>query len=205
MASFALVSQNKGFTYQALIVDNVGKPIVSKSVKLRFGIIPTSATATAVYEEEHTVTTSETGEINVTIGSSTSILTRTNLSAVNWNIYPMFLSTKVDVGEGFKSLGTTQIQAVPYALHAANGVNATTINTAVGNNALSGNNNTGFGNSAIGVSTLSSNTTGANNTAVGGDALKANTTGYQNVAVGNGALGLNTTGENNNAFGYASQ
>jgi len=151
MASFALLSQNKGFTYQALIVDNLGKPIVSKSVKLRFGIIPTSTTATAIYEEEHTVTTSETGEINVTIGSSNTVLTGTNLSAINWSIYPMFLATRVDIGDGFKSLGTTQLQAVPYALHAANGLNSPS----------------GVNNVAIGADALKDNITGSRNVAVG--------------------------------------
>ena len=205
LASFAMLGQNKGFNYQALIVDNDGKPIVSKSIKLKFGIIPTSITGTAVYEEEHTVTTSETGEINLVVGSSTTVLTGTTLAAINWKTYPMFLSTSVDIGGGYKSLGTTQLQAVPYALFSENGVVATTRNTAVGNNSMSGSSDTGYGNTVVGVSALSSNTTGANNTVVGGEALKVNTTGYQNVAVGNNALGLNTTGDNNNAFGYVSQ
>ena len=165
-----MLGQNKGFTYQALIVDNAGKPIVSKSVKLKFSIIPASTTGTAVFEEEHTVTTSESGEINVVIGTSATVLTGTTLTAINWNTNPMFLSTSVDIGEGYKSLGTTQFQAVPYALYSENGVVATTRNTAVGNNAMSGSNDTGYGNSVIGVSALSSNTTGAINTAVGGEA-----------------------------------
>ena len=205
LGSIAANAQNKGFTYQALIVDNLGKPIVSKSIKVQFSIIPTAATNAAVYSEEHTVTTSETGEINLVVGSSTTILAGTSLAAVNWNVNPMYLSTRVDVGDGYKSLGATQLQTVPYAMYAANGVNATTRNTAVGYNSLSGSNDSGYGNSAIGVLTMIANTTGANNTALGGEALKVNTTGYQNVAVGNNALGLNTSGDNNNAFGYVSQ
>ncbi len=57
------------------------------------------------------------------------------------------------------------------------------------------------GNTAIGLSALTSNTTGNNNTAVGSDALEVNTTGIHNTAVGADALASNTTGGANTAVG----
>ncbi len=202
LASFAVLGQNKGFNYQALIVDNDGKPIVSKSVKLKFGIIPTAITGTAIYEEEHTVTTSETGEINVVVGSSTTVLTGTSLAAINWKTYPMFLSTSVDIGGGYKSLGATQLQAVPYALYAENGVNVPSgpNNVAVGADALK-DNVTGSRNVAVGVGALQANTSSVNN-AVGYLALNKNTTASENNAFGHQALEQNTTGTGNAGFGH---
>lgn len=70
--------------------------------------------------------------------------------------------------------------------------------TALGYNA--GLNNTGSGNTAVGLSALTTNTTGGFNTAIGYQALNANTVGYDNTAVGYQSLLLNT-GQNNIAIG----
>jgi len=76
-----------------------------------------------------------------------------------------------------------------------------TQNTAVGNNALTGNTTGGF-NTAIGGSALHTNSTGILNTAVGSEALAANTTGGGNTAVGRSALNSNSTAGSNTAIGF---
>ena len=76
---------------------------------------------------------------------------------------------------------------------------ASTLNTAVGVNALL--NNTASGNTAMGTGALFFNTTGGNNTAMGSRALNFNTTGGANTATGYFALPVNTTGGNNTAMG----
>ena len=95
--------------------------------------------------------------------------------------------------------------------------NDTTLNTALGKNALSVNTSgvqntaTGFqaltsningsNNTATGRSALRLNTSGNNNTAIGWQALDKNTTGYDNTAIGLNSLFFNTTGNNNTASG----
>jgi polyhydroxyalkanoate synthesis regulator phasin len=76
--------------------------------------------------------------------------------------------------------------------------------TYYGNNACgtnSGSYDCNPGDSAFGVSTLSSETTGNYNTAIGDAALSSNTSGTYNTATGVGALDLNTTGGDNTATG----
>jgi hypothetical protein len=99
------------------------------------------------------------------------------------------------------------------------GKNSLNENTALGVNALSGNNSGAGANTAVGHSTLKANTSGAYNTGIGFYALNANSTGNNNTAVGynslvvntgnsNTAVGsnsltANTSGQNNAAFGFA--
>jgi len=77
-----------------------------------------------------------------------------------------------------------------------------TENTAVGEEALSGN-STGNDNTATGYAALDSNSTGGSNTATGARALLNNTTGSSNTAVGRSALEVNTTGGDNTAVGLS--
>lgn len=72
--------------------------------------------------------------------------------------------------------------------------------TAVGRNALGGN-NSGNWNTAIGRETLSSNTTASNLTAVGNSALVTNTTGSDNTGLGFHSLFYNETGLANTGVG----
>jgi hypothetical protein len=73
-------------------------------------------------------------------------------------------------------------------------------NTAIGLSALTSN-TTGTNNTAVGSSALAANSSGVHNTAVGADALAANTTGGANTAVGNQTLESNTSGGGNTAVG----
>ena len=77
---------------------------------------------------------------------------------------------------------------------------ASTANTALGNNALPG--ATGSSNTAVGDGVLFSNANGSANTASGLHALFNNTTGSNNTANGVYALSANTTGYENTANGY---
>jgi hypothetical protein len=82
------------------------------------------------------------------------------------------------------------------------GVNSLTENTALGVNALSGNNSGDGANTAIGHSSLRANTSGTYNTGIGSYALNANTSGTRNAAFGTMAIQANSTGNNNSGFGY---
>lgn len=100
------------------------------------------------------------------------------------------------------------------------GANASSFNTAVGENSLysltSGNSNTcigynslllnssGSGNTSMGSQTMFSNSTGNLNTAIGYQSLYANTTGNENIAAGVYSLRFNTSGYYNAAYGNQS-
>ena len=73
-------------------------------------------------------------------------------------------------------------------------------NTAIGLSALTSN-TTGTNNTAVGSDALAVNTIGEHDTAIGAYALQSNTTGGANTAVGNEALQSNTTGSGNTAVG----
>jgi hypothetical protein len=78
-----------------------------------------------------------------------------------------------------------------------------TENTAVGFEALNGNQN-GFDNSAVGYLALHNNTTGFHNTALGSYSLRVNTSGFYNLAVGDQTLVSNLDGAQNTAVGHYS-
>ena len=80
------------------------------------------------------------------------------------------------------------------------GALAGTGNTAFGITALSTNSSGGF-NTAIGQNALKLSTSGGNSVAVGYGSLSANTTGSLNVAAGVNSLVANTTGGSNTALG----
>jgi len=82
-----------------------------------------------------------------------------------------------------------------------NNVSSSTINTAIGYNALMVN-TTGNINTAVGAFALQANTMGTTNTAVGAFAMQDNTTGTQNSAFGVWALKNNTVNNFNVAFGF---
>jgi hypothetical protein len=104
-------------------------------------------------------------------------------------------------------------------LTAGKGTNSLNENTALGVNALFGNNSGAGANTAVGHSTLKANTSGSYNTGIGFYALNANSTGNNNTAVGYNSLVVNTgssntavgsnslsaniSGQNNAAFGFA--
>ncbi len=83
------------------------------------------------------------------------------------------------------------------------GLNNSSSNTVVGNNALVSN-STGLNNCAFGLNVLSGNTQGQFNSAFGKNAMQLNTTGSNNSAYGANALYNNSEGGSNSAFGQNS-
>jgi len=95
---------------------------------------------------------------------------------------------------------TTANDASISGLTVGQGALAGTGNTAFGITALSTNSSGGF-NTAIGQNALKLSTSGGNSVAVGYGSLSANTTGSLNVAAGVNSLVANTTGGSNTALG----
>jgi hypothetical protein len=106
-----------GFNYQAVIRDNSGNIIKDKTVGIKISILKGSASGNAVYMEEHSEKTSAQGILNLVIGHGTS---SQKLEDIDWSASTYFMKVEVDANGGstYKPLGTTQLLAVPYAMHA---------------------------------------------------------------------------------------
>lgn len=99
------------FNYQAVLRDADGNLRADASVNIDLILHQGSSTGTAVYEENHSTTTTSFGLVNLEVGSGDPAA----FALVDWSAGPYFLEVKVDD----TSMGTTQLLSVPYALYAA--------------------------------------------------------------------------------------
>jgi hypothetical protein len=116
LTTIVMAQAPQGMNYQATIRNAEGALSINQPVSLRFNIIQGTSTSTAIYQEQHTLTTDDLGSINLVIGNGTA-LTGT-FSQINWALGNYFLGIEVNSGFGYVSLGTTQMLSVPYALYA---------------------------------------------------------------------------------------
>jgi hypothetical protein len=123
--SFIALSQNNGINFQGVGRNSSGAVLASTKISLRFSVIQSSETGTVEYVESKEVTTNAQGIFSVVIGDGTQISKTGNFSDINWKINPKFLKVEMDPagGTSFVAMGTTRLQAVPFAYY-ANGVNA---------------------------------------------------------------------------------
>jgi hypothetical protein len=107
-----------GFNYQAVVRNNVGNLISNQNVKFRLSILSNSETGTVVYSESQSVTTNAFGMANLKAGMGTPV--SGNFNSIEWGSASHFMKVEIDPdnGSSFAHLGTTQLLAVPYALHA---------------------------------------------------------------------------------------
>jgi uncharacterized protein (TIGR02145 family) len=123
--SFIALSQNNGINFQGVGRNSSGAVLASTKISLRISVIQSSETGTVEYVESKEVTTNAQGIFSVVIGDGTQISKTGNFSDINWKINPKFLKVEMDPagGSSFVAMGTTRLQAVPFAYY-ANGVNA---------------------------------------------------------------------------------
>ena len=115
--AFAQVPQ--GIPYQAIARNGQGQPLANTNVKVRFSILDSTATGTAVYVEYHSTTTSALGlfTANVGVGNASA----GTFKIINWGQNYKFLKVELDTtatGNSYIDLGTQQMMSVPYALYA---------------------------------------------------------------------------------------
>jgi hypothetical protein len=116
---FSLLAQTPGsFSYQAVVRNVSGNPIVSQNVACRFSILAGSVGGSVVYSEKHSTTTNQFGMITLSVGNGTD--KTGNLESVSWGTNTYFLKVEIDPagGSAYLNMGTTQLLSVPYALHA---------------------------------------------------------------------------------------
>ncbi|MBK9196130.1 MAG: hypothetical protein IPO17_14375 [Flavobacteriales bacterium] len=123
------IAQNfSGFSYQAVVRDNVGDPVPSQTVGVQVTI---QVGPTDTYVETHSATTDAYGLIALTIGQGTPVggSAIPTFADVQWaSGLPITYSVAVDVtgGTNYTFLSGGPFKAVPFAMHALTSDSSTT-------------------------------------------------------------------------------
>ena len=105
----------QGFSYQAVLRSPNGEIMANKDVNLRISLRAKAIDGNICYQETHEVTTSTGGVIAVVVGQGGS--PSVDFATVPWS-QGIFLQTEVKNNSGWIDMGTSQIMAVPFSLHA---------------------------------------------------------------------------------------
>ncbi len=104
--------------YQAVARDYAGNPLANKNLSLRFSVHSGIASGAIVYQETNTSTTNALGLFTSGIGKGIPVIA--TLAGVYWADGAKFLEVEIDTagGSSFVTMGTSQLNSVPYALFA---------------------------------------------------------------------------------------
>ncbi|MBO4614491.1 MAG: InlB B-repeat-containing protein [Bacteroidales bacterium] len=131
-------------SYQAVIRDNSGNLVANQQISMRISILKESVIGSVeqpsdgrtragggslapdqtinaeVYIETHSVTTNANGLASIEIGAGTPTNAAYSFSSIDWSEGTYFIKTDVDLNGGtrFKTIGTSQLISVPYAMYA---------------------------------------------------------------------------------------
>ena len=108
----------KAFSYQAVVRNSQGKVIAKQPVGIKVEILQGSTEGAVVYAETQTPESSQTGTVNLLIGTGTA--TEGTFADIDWGAATYFLRISMDVqgGSSYEVVSTTQMLPVPYALYA---------------------------------------------------------------------------------------
>jgi hypothetical protein len=104
----------ESFYYEALVRDETGQLVISKSVSFRLSILAGNVSGVVVYSETQKATTNKDGLISLTIGNGSD---RTgNLVSIEWNenIYFLKVETDPDGGTSYSEMSIIQLLNVPF-------------------------------------------------------------------------------------------
>lgn len=108
--------------YQAVARNAAGAVLAGQSVSVRFTIHDATPIGTNVYQETWSgISTNQFGLFTANIGSGTQVGGNA-FSSINWGTGLKYLQVELDPagGSSYINMGTSQLNAVPYALYAAN-------------------------------------------------------------------------------------
>lgn len=125
-----LAQTPQSFKYQAVARNSNGTLIQNQLVAFRISILEGSPSGTLVYQERHTLTTSNYGSVNLDIGLGTVL--QGTFSSIIWSAGQMFLKVELDPagGTAYLDMGTTQLLSVPYALYSRSSENGVPVGSA---------------------------------------------------------------------------
>jgi len=117
LALTAMAQQSPtSFSYQAVVRNASGLPVVSANITLRFTIREGSSGGTIIYQEMQSKTTTSTGLVTANVGQGTMPSGPYPTAAI-WAQASKFLQVEIDPsgGSNYLDMGTTQIMSVPFA------------------------------------------------------------------------------------------
>ena len=126
--SLSAFAQSEGISFQGLARNAAGEVLVSQKISLRLSILLDTESGAVAYVETRQVTTNPQGIFSLVIGDDTALTNSTIFSSIKWNSAPKFIKVEMDPngGSSYQSMGTTRLQAVPFAFYAY-GVDASNV------------------------------------------------------------------------------
>ncbi|HNS17047.1 MAG TPA: hypothetical protein PKI34_04395, partial [Bacteroidales bacterium] len=102
------------FKYQAVVRDKTGQVLASQDISLQISILQSATNGPEIYQEVHSVTTSELGLVNIEVGRGKSI--SGSMAAIDWGGECHFLRIEMDPsgGTNFELMGISELLSVPY-------------------------------------------------------------------------------------------
>jgi hypothetical protein len=112
-----LAQAPQGISHQAVIRNAANELVTNSPIGIKVSILQGSADGNVVYSETHLPISNANGLISFVIGQGTSVDV---FSAIDWANGPYFIKTQADPtgGTTYTIEGISQMQSVPYALHA---------------------------------------------------------------------------------------
>ena len=109
-----LAQMPQKMSYQAVIRDPDNDLVVNQTVGMRINILQGTANGEEVYNETFNPSTNANGLVTIEIGDNAGF------GAIDWSAGPYFIQTAIDPagGSNYSISGTSQLLAVPYAMHA---------------------------------------------------------------------------------------
>ena len=119
-------AQNSGFNYQAVVRNAQGELVANTNVGLRITLTDEQGQQ-VMYRETQSAPTNAYGVLSVTVGAGTPGGGKT-LNDVDWASGNVWMRVEIDAkgGTNYTDMGTTKLQAVPYAYYALNDKKPTT-------------------------------------------------------------------------------
>ena len=126
--SLSAFAQTEGISFQGLARNAAGEVLVSQKISLRLSILLDTESGAVAYVETRQVTTNPQGIFSLAIGDDKALTKSTIFSSIKWNSAPKFIKVEMDPngGTSYLSMGTTRLQAVPFAFYAY-GVDASNV------------------------------------------------------------------------------
>ena len=118
--SISALAQNEGISFQGLARNAAGEVLVSQSISLRLSILLGSPSGSVAYTETRQTITNPQGIFAVVVGDGTANSKTGNFSSIDWGTASKFIKVEMDpnAGNNFLMMGTTRMQAVPFAFYA---------------------------------------------------------------------------------------
>ena len=111
------------FSYQTVIRDVNWNVIPDQDVSILIRILEDGQLGDVRYSEQHFVTTSKIGLVNLAIGGGN--IYSGSFNDIYWgnHVYFVEVSVDIDAGDNYLLMGSTQLRSVPYALFSETSAN----------------------------------------------------------------------------------